>query len=210
MLLTRALFETDFVLGALAKKVVTPEELVASDLGSRKKIGNAQLPVVKKESPPEHHAKLVAFITENAEAKPLALEDMARRAGMQLIYDGLYRYLSHFAAHPSVTAASEYFVELPDSRGRVAFRPLTRKTLINVLESLSPFAIVSKPLLVQSIEFRAKLLKRWIGDDLFEKSIYISQRNEVEVHVNQYIFKRRFYDDRITAHHWPIPDSIYL
>jgi Family of unknown function (DUF5677) len=128
MLLTRALHETDFVLGALAKKAVTPEELADSDFGSRKKIGSVLLPIAKNESTPEQHAKLAAFIVENAEAKSLSLEEMARRAGMQLIYDGIYRHLSHFAAHPSVTAASGYFVELPSGGGHVAFRPLTCDT----------------------------------------------------------------------------------
>jgi hypothetical protein len=141
MLLTRALYETNFVLGALANKKVTPEELVDGDFGNRKKMGNVLLPISKKESSPEQHAKLAAFIAENAETKPLSLEEMARRAGMQLVYDGIYRHLSHFAAHPSVTAASGYFVELPGSRGHVAFQPLTSDTPKAIIAACSGIMI---------------------------------------------------------------------
>lgn len=128
MVLTRALYETDFVLGALATKAVTPEELLDSDIGNRKKMGSAVLTIAQEESPPEHYEKLATFIAENAEAKTLQFEGLARRAGMQLMYDGLYRYLSHFAAHPSLSAAEGYFVEMPGGRDSVAFRPLTHGT----------------------------------------------------------------------------------
>jgi hypothetical protein len=47
---------------------------------------------------------------------------------MQVAYDGIYRHLSHFAAHPSLTAASEYYVELPEGGGHVSFHPLVDKT----------------------------------------------------------------------------------
>jgi Family of unknown function (DUF5677) len=141
MLLTRALYETNFVLGALANKKVTPKELADGDFGNRKKIGNVLLPIAKNESSPEQHAKLAAFIAENAEAKSLSLEEMARRAEMQLIYDGIYRHLSHFAAHPSVTAASGYFVELPDGRGHVAFRPFTSDTPKAIIAACSGIMI---------------------------------------------------------------------
>lgn len=137
MLLARALYETDFVLGALVNGKVTPEELVDSDFGNRKTIGNALLPIAKKESSLEQHTKLNAFITENVEAKPISLYDMAQRAGMQLAYDGLYRHLSHFAAHPSVTAASGYFVEQAGSHGHVTFRPLISETPKAILAACS-------------------------------------------------------------------------
>ena len=128
MVLTRALFETDFVLGALVSKTVTPEELVDSDLGSRRRIGNALLPISKADSHVEHHAKLKAFIIDNAESKSLAFETIAKRAGMQTVYDGPYRFLSHFAAHPTITAASEYFVRQPNGHEYVRFHPLVSNT----------------------------------------------------------------------------------
>lgn len=137
MLLTRALYETDFVLGALANKMVTPEKLVESDFSSRKKIGNVLLPIAKKENPLEHHEKLAAFIEENAEATSISIVEMAQRAGMQLVYDGMYRYLSHFSAHPSVSAASEYFVEQAGGNGHVVFRPLVSETPKSILAACS-------------------------------------------------------------------------
>lgn len=136
MLLTRALYETDFVLGALAANKVTPEELVDSDFGNRKKIGNALLPIAK-ESHPEHHEKLTAFIADHTEAGTISLHDMASKAGMQVLYDGLYRHLSHFAAHPSVTAASEYYVKRPGGQEYVTFQPLTGNTPKAILAACS-------------------------------------------------------------------------
>lgn len=133
MLLTRALHETVFVLGALANKKVTPEELAVSDFGNRRTIGNVMLPIVEKAGLQEQKARLESFITENEGAKTLSFWDMARLAGMQVVYDGIYRHLSHFAAHPSVTAASGYYVELPDGRGHVAFHPLINETPKSIL-----------------------------------------------------------------------------
>lgn len=128
LVLTRALYETDLVLGALAANAVTPEELVDSDFGNRKKIGAVLLPIAKEQSPADHHEKLAAFIAENTAAKRLSFDELARRAGMLMLYDGLYRHLSHFAAHPSITAAEGYFVPIPGGQDRVTFRPLTNST----------------------------------------------------------------------------------
>jgi len=128
LVLTRALYETDFVLGALAANLVTPEELVDSDFFNRKKIGAILLPIAKEQSPAEHREKLAAFIAENKAAKRLSIDELARRAGMQMLYDGLYRHLSHFAAHPSITAAEGYFVPMPSGEDRVIFRPLIDST----------------------------------------------------------------------------------
>ena len=60
---------------------------------------------------------------------------------MQSAYDGIYRHLSHFAAHPSVTAASGYFVELPDGSGHVAFRPLISDTPKAIISACSGIMI---------------------------------------------------------------------
>lgn len=141
MLLTRALYETNFVLGALANEELTPEELVDGDFSNRKRMGIALLPIAKKESPPAQHAKLAAFVAENAEAKSLSIAEMARRAGMQMVYDGIYRHLSHFAAHPSVTAASGYYLELPGSRGHVVFQPLANETPKAIITACSGIMI---------------------------------------------------------------------
>ncbi len=128
MLLARALYETVFVLGAIATNKVTPEELRDNDLSQRKTIGNALLPIAKKECPPEVLAKFESFILENAEVKKINTEDIAKRAGMGMVYDGIYRHLSHSSAHPSVTAAGEYYADQSGGKGEVTFRPLTDET----------------------------------------------------------------------------------
>ena len=128
MVLARALFETDFVLGALASEAITPEELANSDLSNRKTIGKALLPMADAHSPESHQVKLKAFIADNAELKPISFIYMAKRAGMQSVYDGPYRFLSHFAAHPSITAASGYFVKQPNGHEDVSFHPLISNT----------------------------------------------------------------------------------
>jgi len=137
MVLTRALYETNLVLGALAANAVTPEELVDSDFGNRTKIGAVLLPIAKKHSPTKHHAKLAAFIANNTTAKPLSFHELAQRSGMQMLYDGLYRHLSHFAAHPSITAAEGYFVPIAGGEDRVIFRPLTNGTPKAILSACS-------------------------------------------------------------------------
>jgi hypothetical protein len=126
--LTRALYETTFVLGALEKRAVTPEELGNSDMGHRRKIGRALMVVAGDEVPPEHRDRMGEFIAEHQDAKVLTIESLAQRAGLQILYDGMYRNLSHFAAHPSVTAASGYFVEDPEGNGSLVFKPLTGET----------------------------------------------------------------------------------
>lgn len=128
MLLTRALYETSFVLGALAKKKVTPEELAASDFGNRKIIGNALLPIAGKAGLSDQHSKLKSFIAENEDAATISLWKLAKDAGMQEAYEGIYRHLSHFAAHPLITAASGYYVELPEDGRHVSFHPLVDET----------------------------------------------------------------------------------
>lgn len=133
MVLSRALYETAFVLGALAKNGVTPEELVGSDFGNRKTIGNALLPTAKKVSSLAQSEKLEVFISENAEKQILSIYEMARRAEMLKIYDGVYRLLSHFAAHPSVTSANGYYFEQSDGSGRVGFHPLLSDTPKSIL-----------------------------------------------------------------------------
>jgi hypothetical protein len=173
MLLTRALYETNFVLGALVNKRVTSEELVDSDFGNRKKIGSALLPIAEKESSPEQHAKLADFIEENAETKSLSLNELAQRAEMKMVYDGIYRHLSHFAAHPSVTAASGYFVEPPGGHGHVAFQPLisdTPKAIITacsgIMLACSVFEKIAQTNSEINTEIKARLDRK---EDLYQK-----------------------------------------
>jgi hypothetical protein len=128
MILTRSLFESNFVLGALAANKVTPEQLANSDFKNRSKLGNALLPMAKSHSPPEQHEKLSDFVEEHANDIEISFYDLADKAGMLIAYNGIYRALSHFAAHPSVTAASDYYVDMPNGNGHVVFQPLVKNT----------------------------------------------------------------------------------
>lgn len=128
MVLGRALLETAFVLGALVEKKVTPSELLDNDVGNRRKIGKAVLSIVKADSVPEHYSKLETFVSENKDARVIEVRAMANRAGMSIVYDGVYRHLSHFAAHPSISAVGPYFAECPGEVDRIVFRPILEAT----------------------------------------------------------------------------------
>lgn len=134
MILARALFETVFVLGALINKKVSPEDLAESDLGSRRKLGNAIMQYTKNIST-EQNEKLASFIKEQKTAKTISMEQMATHAGMKNVYDGIYRHLSHFVAHPTLTSASAYYAELSEGSGKVLFKPLSNYTSKAILSA---------------------------------------------------------------------------
>ena len=128
MTLSRALYETAFVLGGLANDTVTPEDLADHDFFIRRKMGNAVLNFAKNSSPEEIVSKLTTFIEEHTDASEVKFYNLAREAGMVNAYDGIYRHLSHFAAHPSITAASDYYVDEGNGLGRVVLIRLTKYT----------------------------------------------------------------------------------
>ena len=123
LVLCRALVETVFVRSAVSKGGVTPEELADSDFANRRKIGNAFLSIAGD----EHVDRLREFIAEHAGAEEIRFAAMATKGGMTALYR-LYRYLSHFAAHPSVSAASPHFVAEPDGGGHVELRAIVEGT----------------------------------------------------------------------------------
>jgi hypothetical protein len=48
--------------------------------------------------------------------------DLAKAGGLQIVYDGLYRHLSHHSAHPSISAADSFLVESGDGQAHAEFR----------------------------------------------------------------------------------------
>lgn len=121
MVITRSLYETTFVFRALASDVITLDEVGASDLAHRTKISRRLVPHAEKHGSPLID-DLQSFIEENKDSKALKFEKLARDSGLGEAYDGIYSHLSHYAAHPSVTALAEYIVETPEGKFKVAYR----------------------------------------------------------------------------------------
>ena len=122
MVLGRSIIETVFAMAAVALDRISPEQLADNDFANRTKIGRSFLPVAKRFGRLDKTKKLEAFIAEHGTAESIAFERMANLAGLEDLYR-LYRHLSHFAAHPSVTAASVHYVTAPDGTGHVSLRP---------------------------------------------------------------------------------------
>lgn len=131
MVLTRSLMETSFVICALAKNTVTTEELAQHDLASRRKLASA-LTRVPSAVLDEHHAGLKSFVKDLDGAKAILVESMASRAGLLDLYNSFYRYLSHIASHPSITASDLYFIE-GNGSDRVSFRCVPEDTPIALI-----------------------------------------------------------------------------
>lgn len=129
MVLCRSLIETFFVLNALAQGVVTPAELVSHDGASRKSHANALLN--RKNTYPSvvpFEKILNDFVAEKAASIEIKLFDFARKGDALAAYDGLYRHLSHHAAHPSLSAVEAYLIESSDKGPHVQFRPILDHT----------------------------------------------------------------------------------
>ncbi|WP_248767673.1 DUF5677 domain-containing protein [Pseudomonas sp. MWU12-2345] len=125
LVLCRSLLETFFVLNALADGVVTPEELVSHDGASRKSHANALLNKINTyENVAPFVETLREFVTEKAGAVEIKLYEFARKSNALAVYDGLYRHLSHNAAHPSLSAVDPYLMDMPNGLFHAQFRPI--------------------------------------------------------------------------------------
>ena len=113
MTLVRGVFETTFVLAALVSRRVTVEELGADDLSSRVKLARDAQGLVSEAGNAEQLSRLVKFVELNEGGKGIQVWEMARLADMEVVYQSHYRFLSHFAAHPSLAATSAYVVDHP-------------------------------------------------------------------------------------------------
>jgi Family of unknown function (DUF5677) len=126
MPLTRALIETNFVLVALVSGHLSQAMIFDDETASRTKLARAAVPMNERAGDAERVRLLRDFIQANANAKRISMEQIAGQVPrMQDVYDGLYRHLSHFAAHPSISAASGHFNDAPDSRGYAEFKTNT-------------------------------------------------------------------------------------
>ena len=136
LVLCRSLLETFFVLNALAEGVVTPAELVSHDGYSRKTHANALLNNKKKyENVAPFEEKLKNYVAEQADSVEIPLWDFSRKANVSAVYDGLYRHLSHHAAHPSVSAVEPYLVDAPGIHIHAQYRPVLDYTPRAVLSA---------------------------------------------------------------------------
>jgi len=163
MTLSRAIYETTFVLGALAENEITAEDLLDSDYGNRKKMGSALLKITTEKINSDHHNKLGKFIEENNEKKPIGFALLAQKAKMQAVYDGYYRHLSHFAAHSSLTAASGYFTEQTNGQDQVIFRPLIEDTPKAILFACSAIILACasfEKIAQTNLEINAEIITR--------------------------------------------------
>ena len=106
--MTRGLCETLFVLGALLNGSTTVDELEVHDRGSNAKGAKAIDDFLRREGSPELRASVARFAVANV-GPVVSAQDFARRADKLDLYDGFYRMLSNHAAHPSLSAVSQYF-----------------------------------------------------------------------------------------------------
>jgi hypothetical protein len=128
LVLCRGLVETGLVICALSENAVTTEELVSHDMASRKKIANSLLHTNAYPSVALHSDKLRSFVADNESSTIIDMHEFARRGKALALYDGLYRHLSHYAAHPSLSAADSYLVDPPNDSPHAKFRPILEFT----------------------------------------------------------------------------------
>jgi hypothetical protein len=136
LVLCRGLLETFFVLNALAEGAVTPAELIIHDNASRKKQANAILSQIKHyENAAPFENKLKEFVAQNTGSAEINFHSLATKGKALATYDGLYRHLSHHAAHSSLSATDPYLVEMPNGQSHVQFRPILDYTQRAVLSA---------------------------------------------------------------------------
>ncbi|MDF3083656.1 DUF5677 domain-containing protein [Burkholderia sola] len=138
MILTRSLFETAFVMMAVANDKVTPEELASTDFAGRNKHAKSLLRDIKRYPGVEEHSEILTeFTTQHANAKSIDLYEFARRGGVLAAYDGVYRTLSHDMAHPSLSAVDVYLYDEGDGRHSLEYRPIVEQTPHAILSACS-------------------------------------------------------------------------
>ncbi|NIA57253.1 hypothetical protein HAV22_26880 [Massilia sp. TW-1] len=140
LIIARSLVETSFVLGALAAGEIKANDLVEHDIASRTKAAKALLKPNDYENVEVFKERLSAFVSENAGSAEIKIFEFAKKADALMMYDGLYRHLSHFAAHPSLSATDPYLVE-EDGKAFGRFQPILHYTPRAVLSACAGFLI---------------------------------------------------------------------
>ena len=156
----RALIETVFVLGALADRKVSLGQLADSDLANRSKMGNALLPTAKKN---EHGTrKLKQFVDEHARKSTISFHTFASASGLLGLYDVFYRHLSHFAAHPSLTASGAHARWEPSGELHASLQldfRATPRAVISACRSVLVAFVKLDPIVSASEDMRNRILE---------------------------------------------------
>ncbi|MBN3754212.1 hypothetical protein G3N95_14770 [Paraburkholderia sp. Tr-20389] len=133
--MSRGLLETVFVMLAIAEDAVSPGELAAHDSASRVKHANTLLNAKDYGNVEPFKEKLQDFSSLHKDSATIDMREFARRGKALAAYDGLYRHLSHHAAHPSLSAVDEYFERHDGGKFSVQLKPLFSKTPAAVLSA---------------------------------------------------------------------------
>lgn len=131
--LSRGLLETVFVMLAVAENAVAPRELAGHDYASRVKHANTLLNAKDYPNVEQFKAQLNEFVEQDEGSMTIDMREFARRGKALGTYDGLYRHLSHHAAHPSLSAVDDYFEKRNDGSFGVRLKPLLDKTPAAIL-----------------------------------------------------------------------------
>lgn len=135
LVLCRGLVETAFVICALSENAVTAQELVSHDDAVRVKIAKVFLKTSSYPNVAEFQKQqLKDFVSSRENSTEISLYEFARKGNALALYDGLYRHLSHFAAHPSLSAVDSYIVATPTGK-RAQFIPLLDYTSRAILSA---------------------------------------------------------------------------
>jgi hypothetical protein len=133
--MSRGLLETVFVMLAIVEDTVSPSELAAHDYASRVKHANTLLNSRDYANVEQFREQLRDFTALYVDSTTIDMREFARRGKALAAYDGLYRHLSHHAAHPSIAAVDEYFERHDGGKFSVQLKPLLAKTPAAVLSA---------------------------------------------------------------------------
>jgi hypothetical protein len=91
--------------------------------------------------------------------------EFARRGNALAMYDGLYRHLSHFASHPSLSSVDSYIVTTAEGHPRAMLIPLidyTSRTVLSDSAGVLVSCIACGKVGVGSLEMSASANQLWI------------------------------------------------
>ena len=131
--LSRSLLETFFVMRAIAEDAVTPGELLSHDNAMRLKHAKALLKSKNYPNVEPLRTQLDAYAERVAGAKEISFYEFARRGNALATYDGLYRHLSNFALHATLSAVDGYLAKDAEGKHFVLYRPFVEKIPAAVL-----------------------------------------------------------------------------
>lgn len=131
--LSRSLLETVFVMNAIAEDAVTPGELFRHDDAMRLKHANALRKSKDYPNVEPFRSQLDAYAERVVGAKEISFYEFAKRGNALATYDGLYRHLSNFALHATLSAVDDYLTKDAEGKQYVLYRPFVEKTPAAVL-----------------------------------------------------------------------------